>query len=365
GWNHPGFSIGIQGTFSTRTVDFRGWNFTGSNNLGTAVSRMSIVSGSRMANRLGGNQIAITSRPIVVPARAGGARDALQSFVREAPQSIQRNALPGSDRLAPVLAHQRTLPEETLAAIGQRAVQTTRNGVAGPGAAEVAPRGVTIDRSRVLPEVARRAFTAESAPRLPNRTEMSRPSTDWRTRSLDSRPAIAPSERPDVRSFDSARPDRGTVSSSPDWRAQPRTGNVDSGAAARREAWRSKQDLPPARRVIEGSVPGRRSFDSSSDTGTRTRTWRDVSPQDFRGEAPHSVPRNRVSQDGSSAPRELRVDPRAQAPRNFNPPPPPPREAPHVERAPVQSAPPPRVQSAPHVESHHSAPPPNRGRPDR
>ena len=367
GWNHPGFSIGIQGTFSTRTVDFRGWNFTGSGNIGTAVSRMGVVSGTRMATRLGGNQIAITSRPIVVPSRAGAARDALQSFVREAPQSIQRSALPGSERLAPVLAHQRTLPEETLAAVGQRAVQTTRNGVAGPGAAEVAPRGVTIDHSRTLPAIAPRASDAgsSSAERLPNRSEVSRPGTDWRTRSFDSRgQAVSPSERPDVRSLDSARPDRGTVSGSTDWRAQSRTGNVDSGTAARREVWRSRQDLPPARRVIEGAVPGRRSFDSPSDGGAHTRTWRDTSPRDSRGDATQSIPRSRVWQDGShGAQPEFRADPRGQAPRSVNPGPPP--QAPRIERAPVQSAPPPHVQSAPHVESHHSAPPPNRGRPDR
>src|SRR5262249_39744243 len=64
GWNRAGVYIPIRGTFDSRHVDFRGWNFTGTSGFTTA-QRMEVIPGSRVADRLGA-QVAISSRPIVV-----------------------------------------------------------------------------------------------------------------------------------------------------------------------------------------------------------------------------------------------------------------------------------------------------------
>ena len=375
GWNRPGFSIAMQGTFSTRTVDFRGWNFTGSHNLGTAGTRMDVIGGTRIANRLGAAQLAISSHPIVVPARAGGAREAVQSFIREAPHSIERSTPAGSDGLAPILAHQRTLPEQTLAAVQQRAVVASRGSLAGPGVADIAPRGALVDRHRSLTELTSRGPAAQSdrlaaAPeasnaRTPSGVAGNRPSSDWRARSVETRDReLSRTSRPDARTVEPARPERAAPSPSSDWRSRARGGTtadasptIRSSETPREESWRSRQDLPPARRVIEGAVPGRRdypsrNYPSSADGGAR-RSWRDSGPppvREFRNDS-ESLPHGRVMREAPPQVREFRAEPRA--PRDSHPGPAP---APRVERAPVQSA--------PRSEPHHSAPP-NRGRPDR
>ena len=139
----------INGTFPTRRVDFRGWNFTGAGTFGTTTARASVIPGSRIGDRLG-SQLAVSSRPIVVNPRDGGAREAIRSYVREAPRTIERAAGPDSERLTPVLARERTLPADTVAALRDRAVVAGRGGrLTGPAATELAPRGALLDRSRI------------------------------------------------------------------------------------------------------------------------------------------------------------------------------------------------------------------------
>ena len=361
GWApRGGVSIAIQGTFNSRSVDFRGWNFVGSRNFASTSSRMDVISGTRIADRLGTSQISVSSRPIVVSPRAGGVHEAIQSFVREAPSTIQRSASNDSGRLAPILAHQRTLPADTLAAVQQRSVVAREGRLSGPGVADVAPRGALVERSRSFPEVATRA------PALPEsravvRPDLSRPTVDPRNRSLDSRTA------------DSVRTDE-RAKAAADWRSRSLTRSTTDSSArytdrysetSRQDNWRSGGEMPPARRVIEGAVPGRRASETLEES-PRTRAWRDSSstaaPREFRTE-PRPAPRTEFREPRTeSAPREFRADPRP-APRmefrepraeSHAAPAPPPR----VERAPAPQSAPPRS------EPHH-APPPNRGRPDR
>ena len=149
-WGFPSRTnlyFSLHGTFATRHVDFRGWNFTGAGTFGAPRARMNVVPGSRIATRLG-SQVAISSRPIVVNPREGGVREAIRTYVREAPRTIERTSGPDSNRLAPVLARERALPADTVAALRERAVVAERGRLAGPTAAEIAPR---VERSRALP----------------------------------------------------------------------------------------------------------------------------------------------------------------------------------------------------------------------
>jgi hypothetical protein len=358
GWApRGGVAIALQGTFAARSVDFHGWNFTGSRNFASSNTRMDVISGTRIADRLAAGQISVSSRPIVVSPRAGGVHEAIATFVREAPLSIARSS-GDSARLAPILSHQRTLPADTLAAAAQHSVVARGSRLSGPGVAEVAPRGALVDRTRTLPEIAARAPSSEDG-RSAVRPNVARPNVDWRSRSLESRStgALRADERPS-----GARTEQAP---SLDWRSRRATTDptLRSGETARRDEWRAREDLPPARRVIEGAVPRRRGSETVEDA-TRARSWREgsstnpprefsSSPREFRAE-PRPAPRYEYRE-----PREVRPAPQAHAPHVERAPaasaPPPP---PHVERAPVQSAPP------PHSEPHH-APPPNHGRPDK
>src|SRR5262249_42266928 len=148
GWNRAGVYIPIRGTFDSRHVDFRGWNFTGTSGFTTA-QRMEVIPGSRVADRLGA-QVAISSRPIVVSPRGGSTREAIREFVREAPSVIQRTASSDSTHMAPILARERSLPPTTVQALRERAVVAERGRLVGAAASEVAPRGArVVDRGNV------------------------------------------------------------------------------------------------------------------------------------------------------------------------------------------------------------------------
>jgi len=408
-YNRGNVVIAINGVFNSRNVDFHGWNFTNHSGFGTHTGRMDVIPGARVAERLGASTVAISSRPIVVNARPGEARSAIQSFVREAPRVIERTASADSSRLAPILARQRTLPASTLQAVEQRAVVVDGGRLAGPGIADVAPRGARVDRGATLADIGREtSFRTERGretagspssersargivPVAPERTERGgrpeadrapRAEADWRSRSgarsveprgRDSQTEARP-ERSDARTIDrpEARSDRSTVERSP-----------------REENWRSRSDIPPARRVIEGAVPHRRIPEAEPDVAPRARAWRDREPappsRELRPESrPAPIPRERDFRSESIPPaRESRPEYRpAPVPREreFRPesgppthesrpeyrPAPVPREsrpesapAPRVERAPAPAPPPP----PPRAESHH-APPPDRGRKD-
>lgn len=398
-WSYPraGLAFALNGTFATRRVDLRGWNFTGSNGFGTTRGRVDVVPGTRVVDRLG-SQLAISSRPIVVSSRTGGGvRESLREFVREAPRTIQRTTDRGLQQsLEPVLARDRELPRASVDALRDRAVVADRGRLSGPGAADLAPRGATIvERGRggdhvesttpietdhsagrtVIRGTGRPAETAA-------RPEMRQP--DWRSQQPDAR-----SQQPDARSQQprsdanqawrsrsgasetgrapetsrrgpDANAGTGTVSreSREHWRSRPNTavrpedgsvaeaprGNSHGGQPQRSEPsarggedWRSHgSSLPPARRVIEGSVPGRR---SSEGGGSQ---YREASPR-YEPSGPSAQPVPRDHGTYSAQPREA---PRASAPPQMAPQP---RSAPPAPQhsAPPRSAPPPSSSARP------------------
>ncbi len=362
-------AFAINGNFSTRRVDLRGWNFTGASGFGATRGRIDVVPGTRVVDRLGG-QLAISSRPIVVTARTGvGVRDSLRDYVREAPRVIERTAGRDAQRLEPVLARDRELPRETVEALRGRTVVAERGRLSGPGAMDLAPRGATMmttaerGRGAVQIESTKRIQTdrttgrtvlrdggrAPAAPPSSDRTARpesrhmdtrSEPTESWRGRSNVEQPGRSTAEAP--------RRETGAPASEP-WRGNPRATQPQAGAppATHRfesdqrpvEDWRSRGQVPPARRVIEGAVPGRRSPETGNAAPPRSNEF---------------VPREAPSAPRGAAPRPIE---RAPAPVQ-----PAPRPQPQAAPPPSHSAPPPS----------HSAPPPprpapasNPGRPGR
>jgi hypothetical protein len=371
-WSYPraGLAFALNGTYNTRRVDLRGWNFTGANGFGTTRGRADIVPGTRVVDRLG-SQLAVSSRPIVLSNRTGlGVRDALRDYVREAPRTIQRTADRGTQQnLEPVLARDRELPRASVDALRDRAVVADRGRLSGPGAADLAPRGATIV------ERGRGGVHVESTTRIETDRTTGRTVIRGTGHPVDTADRAA---RPDLRQPD-ARPQEPRSDATQAWRSRPggelgrapeiSRQNSEAGTAGResREHWRSRpptagrdqegsasdaprgnsrgtqpqrsepggrggedwrshgSSLPPARRVIEGSVPGRR----SSEGGAQNR---ESAPRNYPGgPSAQPVPRDHGM---SSAPS---------------------REAPR-QSAPPQMAPQPR--SAPPPPAQHSAPPP-------
>jgi hypothetical protein len=327
-------SFAITGTFATRRMDFHGWNFMGAGSFGAPQARGNVVPGARIADRLG-TQIAVSSRPIVVNAREGGVREAIRTYVREAPRVIERAAGPDSERLAPVLARERTLPADAVAALRDRVVVAERGRLSGPGAAEVTPRAATVERSRALlsgstgrePLSAERLRTSERSPVTgadqPQARLAPRADESWRTRGNPSS-ALAREVGPRERSV---APERQSEIPRAD-RTEGRSPVVPH------ESWRSRPDLPPARRVIEGAVPERRAPERRQESLPRLR--------DMRSEA---IPRERIERAPVSLPPAARVE------RPPVPAPPPPHQ---VDRAPAREAPP---APAPRSEVRHESPP--------
>ena len=131
-WNYPPEQprFAINGNYSTRRVDMRGWNFTGANGFGTTRGRVDVVPGTRVADRLGG-QIAVSSRPIVVTRAHRSRRPrvacATTSGRRRASSSARPAATP--TRLEPVLARDRELPPRD----GRRAARTAPSSPSAAG----------------------------------------------------------------------------------------------------------------------------------------------------------------------------------------------------------------------------------------
>jgi hypothetical protein len=383
GWTgRGGVYLSVHGTYATRSVDFRGWNFAGADRVGAA-SRMEIIPGSRMTGRLA-STVAVSSRPIVVTARPGEGREAVQSYVREAPRVIERTAAPDSQRLAPVLGRQSTLPADTVEAMRGRGVVAERGRLAGPGVSDIAPRGVLVDRARTAQMrgetpasaggISRSPSTESLGRSAPNRVEPrtvirgdesgvqarsapEAPSGDWRgsSRSRDARTSEPRGQTSDraPRSVDRGReaaPRREVQSQTPsgDWRGRSRSfEDRDVEAPSSREApsrsddqWRSRSSVPPARRVIEGSVPGRQVPDRDSSRGYESRGRSYDSPRGESYQPRNSQPapreyRSAPSRDSGSAPRgEVRSAPRGEvrsAPSS--------RSAPAPRMAPAPAAP--------------------------
>ena len=392
-WSYPRGSVAfaINGRFNTRDVDLRGWNFTGASNVGVTRGRTPVTSGTRVVSRLG-SDFSVSSRPIVLANRGrGGVQEGLSNHIREAPRVIERSSgREDSQKLAPVLARQNSLPRETVDALRDRAVVAERGRLSGPGARDLAPRGaavvergsgpVRIDRENngrtVItdrngsPETSQRARPAAPSeqrrePADSGRAARPEPRDTWRGGSVP-----APREGRDVRTRETSRPpaeDTGRKSASPrassdGWRGQPaRPAPSAQRPAPRSEErsgdWRSRP-VPPARRVIEGAVPGRRAPQDDVSEAPRYRerdgASRDSSPRSYGRPAPQrdyspreqsqrGAPRQYAPRDSAprgSAPREYS----RQAPRSSE------RAAPAPRQAPPQAAPrsaPPAPRQAP------------------
>jgi len=357
-----GVGLALHGNFSTRRVDLRGWNFTGSNGFGTTRGRIEVVPGPRVVDRLGG-RIAVSSRPIVVNSHNGiGVRESLREYVREAPRTIERSTDRTAERnLEPVLARDRVLPRASVEALRERTVVADHGRLTGPGAADLAPRGATIvehgrggvhiesttrietDRATgrtVIRGGGRPPESSGHAPRPEMREPDARqlePRSDatqaWRTRSGGAESGRHPDastggheSREQWRARSNAGGSSQTAPPADSGSGNPRHGAQPGPAGGSGEDWRPRgSSRPPAQRVIEGSVPGRHTPEGGS-------------PQ-YRESSPHAYPGGPTAQPvprGSSAPV--------------------PREAPRPSAPPAQQAAP-QPRSAPPPQN--SAPPPS------
>jgi len=416
----------INGRYATRNVDLRGWNFTNASNVGQVTGRLAVTPGSRLTGRLG-DQLAVSSRPIVVDrtGAAGGVRAALQDHIRQAPQTIERTAGRDSQALAPVLSRQQNLSPETRDAVSRHTAVVERGRVTGPGAADIAPRGATVvdrgvrssvydsirpnDRGGFSPVITNRAPRDQSArPTISGQPSRPQGSDSWRSRTDTQvqRPSGSDRATPQVREN---RPGNSNAARADAWREsnrptpqehgqgrgqerapQERAAPQERGQAPQEhvqrgsQSWRSRTDVPPARRVIEGAVPNRRSAESSR----RSDSWRQAPPPRESGSRNREIAPPRRGND--APPRRSFDDPRGSyVPRQrpdssqqFRSAPPPsrdfaPRQAPpsrsfdHAPSAPREaprpSAPSAPSRSSPSFSSPRSSSPPSHshGRPGR
>ena len=212
---------------------------------------------------------------------------------------IERTAS-DSERLAPVMARERVLPADAQAALRERAVVAERGRLAGPAAAELLPRGALVDRSRTVPSssgarepvaadrfrisergsagvVSRERAPAAGGVQPPTRQTgpgdgtriVTRPAAEdsWRTRGNARQREVPPSELSEARPSIAPPPGR-------------------PSAPARSDSWRSRSDLPPARRVIEGAVPERRAPESRNESlprGSEPPPDRELRPREVPG----------------------------------------------------------------------------------
>jgi len=226
------------------------------------------------------------------------------------------------------------------------------------------------DRGRGRPEVG-------ESPRMGKAPERVAPAPsgveEWRSRGGISRPApAAPADPPVQRApVDAPRGRPGkSVARDDDWRSRPVAPARE--ARAPEAMWRSRSDDSPAKRVIDGAVPGRRWQEEAPRA-------RESAPADWRQrvERPAPAPRDYrapVMERGYSAPRaeprEYRAPPREREyrpeyrpePREYRAPPPQREYRPEYRPAPPQReyrpAPPPRVERAPQYSAPPAAPAP-------
>jgi hypothetical protein len=426
----------LSGTFKAKEVDFGGWSFVSAGSFGKTHDRLSVVPGTRVLPNLG-DQIAISPKPIVVSARGDSLPQAIQDYVKQAPGLIERTKSIDASRLAPVLARQKSLPASTLEVLGSRAVVAGRGKLSGPGAKEIATRGVTVDRGgsvkellgsrrvdkrpeergSVLPRGSKAPVVAPADGSVwrggglekrekgaPGRAEAPA-AADWRGRGGDTArtegPAVSAVEREGKargrsetidpprrkvidRSRPAPRPAQGWRQRGPERQEASRApaGGVSSGIepqkrpkeSARGQDWRGRSEsrfegkaVPetraqewrrseerPAKRVIEGAVPGRR---WQRDGAEAPRARESAPPPELRQRGPEraapAAPERRPEPRAyKPAPRfEPREYKPAPAPREYRPesrPQPQPRGYREAPRAPQYSAPPaPKVESRP------------------
>ena len=362
----------INGTFATRGVDFRGWNFTGGDASAAVGLASNVVPGSRIGDRLGA-QVAISSHPIVVNAR-DGRRSRGDPGVRPRGAARHRAARgSGLERLAPV-AGSRSEPfrpsrgRPCASAPSSRTAAACGTGGGGDRAARAAV--VERGRARSRPDV-RRGDAASP------RTARGRPATARWDRSRGTprtRPSTARPGPPGVAPRADATEAAESWRSGPRERAAARATDVPRTVApARRtsELARAQRTLGPRRRARTGRArrsaelafppgrPSRAPRDRRRRAGTagcrRTRhrgsrhvdamvtaAPRDVGPHD-RYAPRESGPRNspRPTAGTLAAPASARAVPLDRAPA------PAPRSAPRPAAAPPRSAPAPRRRPVP------------------
>lgn len=441
----------LSGSFKTSRVDFGGWNFVASKSFGSTHDRLAVVPGSRLVSAIG-DQLAISPKPIVVSGRGDGIPQALQNYVRQAPGVIERTKNRDSERLAPVLAREKSLPPSTQEALRERAVVSGRGRLGGPGADELASRGTVVERGRTVsellgsrgfekgagsgnkasvfergrkppvsimpanpsseepmaraprnesgtrevwrgrgPEVGRveapdvSAMEKERGRGRPEVSDVPRPGKgpervapapasgveEWRQRGRIGKQAPpAPVDQPSVRApIDAPRQKSGKPVTRQDaWRGRMESRAIAPGREARApEAdWRSQPDVPPAKRVIDGALPGRRWQDDRAPAPRAKQSapaeWRQrvdrpaPAPREYRQSQPQResrAPRIERAPAYSAPPREYRAPAREYRPENR----PQPREykAPPRENRP---APAPRVERAPQYSAPRAAPAP-------
>ena len=453
GWNsryNGGLFFAIDGSFRKSQIDFGGWNFVTSGTFGSSYDRLNVTPGSRLVSSLN-DQIAISAKPIVLSSRGESLPQAIQTYVKQAPERIGRTSK-DSGRFAPLLGREKTLPPATLEGMKERAVVAGRGKLAGPGADEFATRGMVVDRGRSVkdalgsrgseqpagavrgrksPERVLRGETTREAPVAGPESgdvwrgrgsEKGEKSTareaapapaggDWRGRDgrgleKSDRPAreisrekgsdrpapapqgdewrgqgnrgreksgepvreVAPREKGSDRPAPAPQGDewrgRGKSDTQPapaprierqkpakqfasesDWRgrSEPRL-ERNPAPEARADDWRKGES--PAKRVIDGAVPGRR-WQSEAREAPRAK---ESAPVEWRQRAPErSAPAKQFEPReyrSAPAPREYRAEPREyKAPREYRPEP---RPQPQEYRAPAPRAP------------QYSAPPPSR-----
>jgi hypothetical protein len=453
GWHsryNGGLFFAISGSFRKSQIDFGGWNFVTSGTFGSGFDRLDVVPGTRLVSRLN-DEIAISAKPIVISSRGESLPRAIQTYVKQAPALIGRTSK-DSSRLAPVLAREKTLPAAAQEELRGRAVVAAGRGkLAGPGADEVATRGVVVERGRSVKDVlgsrgtekraGERGVTLPGGGKAPGRviggeasrddapgatgdvwrgggrgiekSDRSAPGTaapapasgDWRggieKREKGAPSAPAPAPRPNdewrgrgrekvERPGPEAGPrekgiDRGSPAPRPndEWRGRGK-GNAPAPAPApsierqkpakqlaREGDWRGRPNAslernvapeprspdwrrgdPPAKRVIDGAVPGRKWQESEAPRpkSAPPAEWRQRGP-----ESPAPAPREYREAPApreyrEAAPREYRPDPRQLERRE-------PKSAP----APREYRPEPRQYRAdPAPRPQYSAPPPQR-----
>ena len=153
GWHsryHGGLMFAINGNFRSKQIDLGGWNFVKSGSFGSGYDRINVFPGKQIATNLT-DTIAISSKAIVVSSRGEPVSQAIQNYVKQAPSMIGRTSK-DSSRLAPILAREKTLPAATLQELKDRAVVAGRGKLVGPGADEIASRGMVVERGRSVKE---------------------------------------------------------------------------------------------------------------------------------------------------------------------------------------------------------------------
>ncbi|MEP6471475.1 MAG: hypothetical protein ABJC28_05630, partial [Acidobacteriota bacterium] len=329
---------------------------------------------------------------------------ALQDYVRQAPGVIERTKNKDSIRLAPVLAREKSLPPSTLEALQERAVVSGRGRLGGPGAEDLASRGTIVERSRTVSELlGSRGFekgtgngNGKRAPAFERGRKPPVSIMPGDSSSAEAPMARVPRNDPDTREIgrgrgrevgrvespDAPRPVKNPERVAPapvseEWRQRGGSGRQAPPApvldaprqkpakpVAREEDWRGRGDSP-AKRVIDGAVPGRRWQDDAPRVKEAPADWRQRVEQPAPAPREYRAPRMERPPQYSPPQREYRPEP-----REYKAAPPPQREyrpeyrpEPREYRAPppqreYRPAPPPRVERAAPPPPQAPAPPP-------